>query len=49
MRLKLMQYQGFGDALGLTPAPLEFGLVASDVERARVAAMLQAHHARCWA
>lgn len=40
MRLKLMQYQGFGDALGLAPGPLEFGLVASDAERARVAAML---------
>jgi ADP-heptose:LPS heptosyltransferase len=41
MRLKLMQYQGFGDALGLAPAPVEFGLVASDAERARVAAMLE--------
>lgn len=40
MRLKLMQYQAFGDALGLAPAPVEFGLVASDTERARVAAML---------
>src|SRR5271163_3526955 len=41
MRLKLMQYQGFGDALGLAPAPVEFGLVASEAERARVAAMLE--------
>ena len=41
MRLKLMQYQGFGDALGLAPAPVEFGLAASDAERARVAAMLE--------
>jgi ADP-heptose:LPS heptosyltransferase len=41
MRLKLMQYQGFGDALVLAPAPVEFGLVASDAERARVAAMLE--------
>ncbi len=41
MRLKLMQYQGFGDALGLAPAPMDFGLVASDAERARVAAMLE--------
>lgn len=41
MRLKLMQYQGFGDALGLAPAPVEFGSVASDAERARVAAMLK--------
>jgi ADP-heptose:LPS heptosyltransferase len=41
MRLKLMQYQGFGDALGLAPAPVEFGLVASEAERARAAAMLE--------
>ena len=41
MRLKLMQYQGFGDALGLAPAPVEFGLAASDAERARAAAMLE--------
>jgi ADP-heptose:LPS heptosyltransferase len=41
MRLKLMQYQGFGDALGLAPVPMEFGLIASDSERARVAAMLE--------
>jgi len=41
MRLKLMQYQGFGDALGLALAPVEFGLVASNAERARVAAMLE--------
>lgn len=41
MRLKLMQYQGFGDALGLAPAPVEFGLAASEAERARAAAMLK--------
>ncbi|HVB83197.1 MAG TPA: glycosyltransferase family 9 protein [Candidatus Binataceae bacterium] len=41
MRLKLMQYQGFADALGLAPAPVEFGLVASAAERVRVAAMLE--------
>jgi len=37
MRLKLMQYQVFGDAIGIPPAPLEFGLSASpaEVERAR--------------
>ena len=35
MRLKLMQYQAFGDALGLAPAPIEFGLAATDDERAR--------------
>src|SRR5271166_4336181 len=26
MRLKLLQYQAFGDALGIAPAPIEFGL-----------------------
>lgn len=26
MRLKLMQYQAFGDLLGIPPAPIEFGL-----------------------
>jgi len=41
MRLKLMQYQAFGDALGLLPSPVEFGLEATDVERARAAAMLK--------
>ena len=41
MRLKLMQYQGFGDALGLAQAPVEFGLAASAAERARAAAMLE--------
>ncbi len=41
LRLKLMQYQGFGDALGLGPAPVEFGLTASAAEHARVAAMLK--------
>ena len=41
MRLKLMQYQDFGDALGVAPAPVEFGLVASDAERSRVAALLE--------
>jgi ADP-heptose:LPS heptosyltransferase len=41
MRLKLMQYQGFGDTLGIAPAPVGFGLAPSDAERARVAAMLE--------
>jgi lipopolysaccharide heptosyltransferase I len=41
MRLKLMQYQAFGDALGIAPAPIEFGLAPSDAERARAAAMLE--------
>src|SRR5579862_1973752 len=29
MRLKLMQYQAFGDALGLAATPIEFGLAAT--------------------
>jgi ADP-heptose:LPS heptosyltransferase len=41
MRLKLMQYQGFADALGLAAVPIEFGLVSSDAERARAAATLE--------
>jgi lipopolysaccharide heptosyltransferase I len=41
MRLKLMQYQSFGDALGIAPAPVEFGLVASADERARAPAVLE--------
>ncbi len=35
LKLKLLQYQEFGDLLGLAPAPLEFGLEASEQERAR--------------
>ena len=41
MRLKLMQYQAFGDALGLAPSPIEFGLAATDDERARVREILR--------
>jgi ADP-heptose:LPS heptosyltransferase len=41
MRLKLTQYQAFGDALGLPPSPVEFSLVATDAERARAAGMLK--------
>jgi heptosyltransferase I len=41
MRLKLMQYQAFGDTLGLPPSPVEFGLEPADAERSRVAAMLK--------
>ncbi len=33
MRLKLLQYQAFGEALGLPLAPVEFGLSASRMER----------------
>lgn len=39
-RLKLLQYQAFGDALGLAPAPIEFGLSPSEGERKRAAALL---------
>jgi heptosyltransferase I len=41
MRLKLMQYQGFGDALGIAAAPVEFGLAASAAEHARATALLE--------
>lgn len=41
MKLKLLQYQAFGDALGLPAAPIEFGLRPSEVERARVRALLE--------
>jgi lipopolysaccharide heptosyltransferase II len=40
MRLKLLQYQAFGDALGLPPAPVEFGLDASETERKRALELL---------
>ena len=40
MRLKLLQYQAFGDALGIAQSPIEFGLAATDEERARALAML---------
>lgn len=41
MRLKLMQYQAFGDALGMAPAPIEFGLAPSAAERMRASALLE--------
>jgi heptosyltransferase I len=41
MRLKLLQYQAFGDALGLAQTPIEFGLAATDDERARALEMLR--------
>ena len=40
MRLKLLQYQAFGDALGVAPSTIEFGLAATDEERARALEML---------
>ena len=40
LRLKLMQYQAFADALGAPPAPIEFGLRLSPDEDARARAAL---------
>ncbi len=40
MRLKLLQYQAFGDALGIAPSPIEFGLAATAEERSRASEML---------
>jgi lipopolysaccharide heptosyltransferase I len=40
MRLKLLQYQAFADALGLPATPIAFGLEASPDERARIAALV---------
>ena len=41
MRLKLLQYQAFGDALGLPPSPVAFGLQASPSERERALEFLR--------
>jgi ADP-heptose:LPS heptosyltransferase len=41
MRLKLLQYQAFGDALGIAQSPIEFGLAATDTERARALEILR--------
>jgi ADP-heptose:LPS heptosyltransferase len=41
MRLKLRQYQAFGDALGLPTLPIEFGLSASEAERERAREVLK--------
>jgi ADP-heptose:LPS heptosyltransferase len=35
LRLKLMQYQAFGDALGIAAAPIEFGLAPGPEQAAR--------------
>jgi len=35
MRLKLMHYQAFGDAIGIAPAPIEFGLAPTSEQSAR--------------
>jgi ADP-heptose:LPS heptosyltransferase len=40
MRLKLMQYQVFGDALGLAPTPIEFALGPTRAEEQRADALL---------
>jgi heptosyltransferase I len=40
MRLKLLQYQAFGDALGIPPVPVEFGLASTAAERAHAAKLL---------
>jgi lipopolysaccharide heptosyltransferase I len=41
MRLKMDQYQAFGDTLGLAPTPVDFGLRASQSERARALELLK--------
>ncbi len=41
MRLKLTQYQAFGDALEIAPAPIEFGLTLAADESARALAHLE--------
>lgn len=41
LRLKLLQYQAFGDSLGLPAGPIEFGLLASVQERERAQALLR--------
>jgi len=40
LRLKLMQYQAFGDALGLPQSPIAFGLQATADEHCRVESLL---------
>lgn len=40
MRLKLSQYQAFGDALGIPPAPIEFGLEPTPEEAANAKRLL---------
>jgi ADP-heptose:LPS heptosyltransferase len=40
MRLKLMQYQSFGDVLGLPAAPIEFGLEPREEDLRRAAALI---------
>lgn len=40
MRLKLMQYQAFGDLLGLSPAPIRFGLEPTSEAQTRARQLL---------
>jgi heptosyltransferase I len=40
MRLKLMQYQSFGDALGIAPVPVEFGLEPGTEDMRRVGELI---------
>ena len=40
MKLKLLQYQAFGDALSIPPAPVEFGFQLPAAERERAEALL---------
>jgi lipopolysaccharide heptosyltransferase I len=42
MRLKLMQYQAFGDALGIEPAPIAFGLALPAEEHTRACDLIAA-------
>jgi len=46
MRLKLLQYQAFGDALEIPPAPIEFGLAPSNQERDRAVRRWQKRRGR---
>jgi len=42
MRLKLLQYQAFADALGIPPAPIAFGLALDPGEQARISGLVAA-------
>src|SRR6266851_3817446 len=41
LTLKLTQYQAFGNALGIAPTSIEFGLAASEQEQSRADALLR--------
>ncbi|MGH7906694.1 MAG: glycosyltransferase family 9 protein [Candidatus Binataceae bacterium] len=40
LKSKLTQYQAFGEAMGIPPAPIEFGLTPANAERSRALDML---------